>query len=135
MYVYAYFAYIYALVYKHIHITLLKTFYGYKNLGENKYRVPKGSEIKGEEPYGLQDAEKKLRIIDLPDMLCLTLKRFNYDVSTSSMTKVCIYLYVCIQACLYVCSTFEFMYACMYTYVCSYKFNQNCLIMMFQYHP
>jgi ubiquitin C-terminal hydrolase len=57
----------------------------YINLGENQYRVPKG--IEGLEG-GLQDAEKRLSLIDLPDVLCLTLKRFTFDISTSSMKKV-----------------------------------------------
>ena len=35
-----------------------------------------------------QDAEKKLKITKLPDMLCLTLKRFSFDPRTSSMRKV-----------------------------------------------
>ena len=35
-----------------------------------------------------QDAEKRLKITKLPDMLCLTLKRFSFDPRTSSMRKV-----------------------------------------------
>ena len=61
--------------------------------GENQYRVPKGTEGT-EDTDRLQDAEKRLSITELPDMLCLTLKRFTFDASTSTMTKVrdCLYL-------------------------------------------
>jgi ubiquitin C-terminal hydrolase len=55
--------------------------------GENQYRVPKSADVNGT-VLGLQDAEKSLNIIELPDMLCLTLKRFSFDVGTSSLRKV-----------------------------------------------
>ena len=47
--------------------------------GENQYKA-------GE--YGLQDAEKRLRLAKLPKVLCITLKRFTYDIDTGAMLKV-----------------------------------------------
>jgi hypothetical protein len=101
--------------------------YTYDCSGENKYRVPAGSEKKGEKPYGLQDAEKNLNIIGLPDMLCLTLKRFNYDVSTSSMAKVNVYMsrYLfffigSILICIYALVMILFMYVYIYIYIYRY---------------
>lgn len=55
--------------------------------GENQYRIPKGAETNGTVDE-MQDAEKRIRVTELPDMLCFTLKRFSFDVATASMTKV-----------------------------------------------
>ena len=55
--------------------------------GENQYRIPKGTETNGTVDE-MQDAEKRIRVTELPDMLCFTLKRFSFDVATASMTKV-----------------------------------------------
>lgn len=40
------------------------------------------------EPYGLQDAEKRLRLMSLPSMLCITLKRFRYDSDSGMLKKI-----------------------------------------------
>jgi ubiquitin C-terminal hydrolase len=48
--------------------------------GENQYRAS--------ESFGLQDAEKRLTLVTLPDMLCITLKRFKFDSATGIMKKV-----------------------------------------------
>ena len=48
--------------------------------GENQYRAM--------EPYGLQDAEKRLHLISLPQMLCVTLKRFQYENDSGSLKKI-----------------------------------------------
>ena len=56
-------------------------------LGENKYKIPRNAVIVGSCDT-FQDAEKRLKITKLPDMLCLTLKRFSFDPRTSSMRKV-----------------------------------------------
>ena len=49
--------------------------------GENQYRAI--------EPYGLQDAEKRLHLISLPQMLCVTLKRFQYENDSGTLKKIC----------------------------------------------
>jgi len=48
--------------------------------GENRYRAA--------EPHGLQDAEKRVYLTALPQVLCVTLKRFSYDVGTNALKKV-----------------------------------------------
>ena len=55
--------------------------------GENQYKIPKNAVVVGSSD-SFQDAEKRLKITKLPDMLCLTLKRFSFDPRTSSMRKV-----------------------------------------------
>jgi ubiquitin C-terminal hydrolase len=55
--------------------------------GENQYKIPKNAVVVGSTDI-FQDAEKRLKITKLPDMLCLTLKRFSFDPRTSSMRKV-----------------------------------------------
>ena len=55
--------------------------------GENQYKIPKNAVAVGSSD-SFQDAEKRLKITKLPDMLCLTLKRFSFDPRTSSMRKV-----------------------------------------------
>ena len=49
-------------------------------MGENRYRAA--------EPHGLQDAEKRLHLTDLPKVLCITLKRFSYDTNTNALKKL-----------------------------------------------
>ena len=48
--------------------------------GPNQYRAA--------EPYGLQDAEKRLRLVSLPSVLCVTLKRFRYDSDLGTLKKI-----------------------------------------------
>lgn len=55
--------------------------------GENQYKIPKNAVVVGSSD-SFQDAEKRLKITKLPDMLCLTLKRISFDPRTSSMRKV-----------------------------------------------
>jgi ubiquitin carboxyl-terminal hydrolase 7 len=47
--------------------------------GENKYKAG---------DFGLQEAEKRVTLAKLPKALCITLKRFRYDINSGGLLKV-----------------------------------------------
>lgn len=68
---------------KNLHESFMKLFEKHELVGPNKYKA-------GE--HGLQNAEMSVRFASLPEVLCVHLKRFSYDMNTDGMTKVVVFL-------------------------------------------